>query len=124
MIPVSGRPQEATDRSIPGYWEGDLIQDSRNACFVTLVEHHSRFILQVKTWENKTITVIPLLTKQALELSVHFYKTLIWVYDAEMFSNARFTAATDTQIYVSDPQSRWQRGSNESTNRLPRKGAE
>jgi len=61
-IPISERPPEASDRAIPGHWEGDLIQ----GC------------------------------------------------------HTRFAVATDIQIYFCDPQSPWQRGSNENTNRLLR----
>lgn len=37
-----------------------------------------------------------------------------------MTSHARFTVATDIQIYLCDAQSPWQRDSNENTNRLLR----
>lgn len=69
---------------------------------------------------NKTITVISALIRQARELPVELYKTLTWDHGAEMTSHIRFTVATDIQIYFCDPQSPWQRGSNENTNRLLR----
>jgi len=38
-----------------------------------------------------------------------------------MFANSRdFTVATDVQVHFCDPQSPWQRGSNENTNGLLR----
>jgi IS30 family transposase len=38
----------------------------------------------------------------------------------EMAKNKEFTIATDVQVYFCDPQSPWQRGSNENTNLLLR----
>jgi IS30 family transposase len=76
--------------------------------------------LLAKIRDNKTITVILALIKQARELPVELYKTLIWARGAEMTSHTRFTVVTDIQVYFCDPQSPWQRGSNENTNRLLR----
>ena len=119
-IPVSERPPELSDRTILGHWEGDLIQGSKNAYIVTLVERHSRFVMLAKIRDNKTLTVISALIKQARELPVELYKILIWDRNAEITSHARFTVATGIQIYFSAPQSPRQRGSNENTNRLLR----
>lgn len=119
-IPISERPPEAADRAIPGHWEGDLIQGSKNSYIITLVERHSRFVMLAKIRDNKTITVISALIRQARELPAELYKTLTWDRGAEMTSHTRFTIATDIQIYFCDPQSPWQRGSNENTNRLLR----
>ena len=77
-IPISERPPEVADRAIPCHWEGDLIQGSKNSFIVTLVERHSRFVMLAKIRDNKTITVISALIRQARELPVELYKTLTW----------------------------------------------
>ena len=77
-IPISERPPEVADRAIPGRWEGDLILGSKNSYIVTLVERYSRFVMLAKIRDNKTITVISALIRQARELPVELYKTLTW----------------------------------------------
>ncbi len=120
-ISISERPACIEDRAIiPGHWEGDLIQGSRNSYIVTLVERHSRFVMLVKVSNNKTSKVIPALIKQAKKLPAELYKTLTWDRGAEMTNHAEFTVATEIQVYFCDPKSPWQRGSNENTDRLLR----
>jgi IS30 family transposase len=48
------------------------------------------------------------------------YRSLTWDRGMEMTDHKRFTLATDVSVYFCDPQSPWQRGSNENTNRLLR----
>ena len=65
-------------------------------------------------------TVIDALIKQARKLPRELYRSLTWDRGSEMADHPRFTLATDIQVYFCDPQSPWQRGSNENTNRLLR----
>ena len=44
----------------------------------------------------------------------------IWDRGKEIHDHKRLTLATDIKVYLCDPQSPWQRGSNENTNGLLR----
>lgn len=119
-VSIRERPASAEDRAVPGHWEGDLIFGSRNSQIATLVERHTRYVLLVKVGNKDSETVINALIKQAQELPTELYKSLTWDRGSEMAGHRRFTLATDINVYFCDPQSPWQRGSNENTNRLLR----
>lgn len=119
-VSISERPASVEDRAVPGHWEGDLIEGSKNSCVATLVERHSRYVTLVKLNNKKTETVVSALIKQAKKLPDELYKSLTWDRGTEMKAHQRFTLETDIQVYFCDPQSPWQRGSNENTNRLLR----
>ena len=74
----------------------------------------------VKVPSNKTKPVIEALIKQANKLPAELSKSLTWDRGCELINHKDFTLATDIQVYFCDPQSPWQRGSNENTNRLLR----
>ncbi len=119
-VSIRERPASVEDRAVPGHWEGDLICGTRNSQVATLVERHSRYVMLAKTNGKDTETVINALIKQAHKLPTELYKSLTWDRGPEMADHKRFTLATDIDVYFCDPQSPWQRGSNENTNGLLR----
>jgi len=108
------------DRAIPGHWEGDLLRGSRNSHIATLVERHSRFTALVKVSSRDTAVVIAALTRHVRKLPKALRRSLTWDRGLEMAKHKSFTVATDVKVYFCDPQSPWQRGSNENTNGLLR----
>jgi IS30 family transposase len=119
-VSIRDRPAKIEDRAIPGHWEGDLISGARNSHIATLVERHSRFTLLVKVRTKETTTVVAALSKQVAKLPVALRRSLTWDRGMEMAHHKAFTVATDVKVYFCDPQSPWQRGTNENTNRLLR----
>jgi IS30 family transposase len=119
-ISIRERPADIEDRAVPGHWEGDLLSGSKNSQIVTLVERHSRFTSLVKIPNKETTTVIAALTRQIRKLPASLRQSLTWDRGHEMASHKGFTVATNVKVYFCDPQSPWQRGTNENTNRLLR----
>ena len=120
MISISERPVSVEDRAVPGHWEGDLITGSKNSHIATLVERQTRYVMLVKVTNKDTQTVVSALIKQAKTLPTELYKSLTWDRGKELAAHKQFTLATDIDVYFCDPQSPWQRGSNENTNGLLR----
>ena len=119
-ISIRERPAEVEDRAIPGHWEGDLLRGAANTHVVTLVERKSRFCVLVKVPGKDTATVVAALIQHVGQLPAELRRSLTWDRGLEMAQHKTFTMATDMQVYFCDPQSPWQRGSNENTNGLLR----
>lgn len=122
MTPVSERPAEIEQRTVPGHWEGDLIVGANgSSAMVTLVERSSRLVLLGHLGkERNSDAVRDSLVDAVADLPETLRRSLTWDQGAEMSEHRSFSIATDMDVYFCDPGSPWQRGSNENTNGLLR----
>jgi IS30 family transposase len=137
-VVLSERPAEATDRAVPGHWEGDLIIGTGRSAIGTLVERSSRSTLLVhlprlEGWgeippvKNGTslggygaIAMNAALATSMTQLPEQLRKTLTWDRGKELSGHAQFALDTGTKVFFADPHSPWQRPTNENTNGLLR----
>ncbi len=119
-VSIHERPTEVQDRADPGHWEGDLLSGSNNTHIATLVERQSRFTILVKVKGKDTESVVSALTKKVHKLPAELCRSITWDRGMELAQHKKLTLATGVQVYFCDPQSPWQRGTNENTNGLLR----
>ena len=123
MVMISERPPEVEDRAVPGHWEGDLLMGNRQsaAAIATLVERQTRYLQLIALPEGaEAKRVADALAKSIATLPAQLRRSLTWDQGHEMAEHRRFSVKSGVEVYFCDPQSPWQRGSNENTNGLLR----
>ena len=122
MVSIDDRPDDATDRRVPGSWEGDLIvgKGGKTAA-ATLVERTSRFTLIRGLPAGKNAEAFAdVLIDTVSGLPKNILGSLTWDQGTEMARHAAVTVATELPVYFAHPHSPWERGTNENTNGLIR----
>jgi len=137
-IMIAQRPAEATDRAVPGHWEGDLMLGLGSSAIGTLVERTTRFTMLLHLPRlaghgtaprakngpalagHGAAAVRNAIARTIVTLPQHLRRSLTWDQGAEMAQHARLKIDAGVQVYFCDPQSPWQRGTNENTNGLLR----
>ena len=122
---ISKRPPEASDRAVPGSWEGDLVVGGGGrSCLVTLVERKTRWLEMRALPRHDSRTVVDLLKGMAAALPADVRRaaltTLTWDQGAEMALCSELVDEAGIEVYFCDPHSPWQKGTNENTNGLIR----
>lgn len=121
ILSISERPKEVEGRIIPGHWEGDLIIGRyQESAIGTLVERTTRLTLLVPLEKKDAFTVRKSFAAAFKRIPEKFKKSLTYDRGTEMSQHKLFTEETKIQVYFADPQSPWQRGTNENTNGLIR----
>jgi IS30 family transposase len=106
---------------VPGHWEGDLVFGRRPSAVGTLVERHRRYVLLFPLPNGFTAEGMrPALTAAVLRLPQQLRRSLTWDQGRELAEHTQFTIDSGVQVFVCDPRSPWQRGTNENTNGLLR----
>jgi IS30 family transposase len=120
---ISDRPAEVDDRAVPGHWEGDLILGSTasGSAIGTLVERSTRFTILLHLPEDHTADKVAAAMIEAMrELPEHLRRSITWDRGSEMAGWKQIHLELDSPVYLCNPHSPWQRGTNENTNRLLR----
>jgi len=137
-ILISERPATVDNRAIPGHWEGDLILGLGSSAIGTLVERTTRFTMllhlpplpghghEPRDKHGPALAghgaeaVRDAIVKAMASLPEQLRRSLTWDQGAEMSQHAQLAIDTGLKVYFCDPQSPWQRGTNENTNGLLR----
>jgi transposase, IS30 family len=116
ILNISERPAEAADRAVPGHWEGDLVFGRGMTPVATLVERSTRYLMLVGLPDgHRAELVADALAGAITTLPRQLTRSLTRDQGHEMAEHARFTVDTGVAVYFCDPNSPWQRGSNEDT---------
>jgi IS30 family transposase len=131
-VMINQRPAEATDRAVPGHWEGDLIIGTDRSAIGTVVERSTRFTMllhlpRLAGWGSEArvkdgpalaghgaVAMRSAIATQMTTMPDQLRRSLTWDQHAQLKID------TGIAVYFADPHSPWQRGTNENTNGLLR----
>ena len=91
-----------------------MLKDEKH--LATLVDRKPRYTITLKLAGSVNSALIAEFNRMPSILK----KSLTWDRGMELAKHEDFTAKTSVPVYFCDPQSPWQRGTNENTNRLLR----
>lgn len=120
-VPISQRPKEVDERMVPGHWEGDLIiGKNHKSALGTLVERKTRLVILIPIKGKDAKSVRESFAEVFKELDPALRISMTYDRGLEMAEHRALTEETGVKVYFADPNSPWQRGTNENTNGLIR----
>lgn len=119
-LSIRDRDEDIETRASIGHWEGDLVSGSKNTHIATLVDRKARFTILLKLAGKDAESVYRALLKTFKQIPAEYRKSLTWDRGMELAKHAELTKEIGIPVYFCDPQSPWQRGTNENTNSLVR----
>jgi transposase, IS30 family len=123
-VSILNRPDVVAKRREFGHWECDLIQFRKkygNANMTSLVERVSRFAVFLRNNDRQSKPIMDGLLKVLQALPLTARRSITFDRGTEFTDWPYLQAGLGTQTWFCDPQSPWQKGTVENTNRRVRK---
>lgn len=117
------RPAAADARSEIGHFEGDLIAGSKNqSAIITVFDRKSRYLWMAPFSDGRSGDIaLNALTNLFARIPSPLRHTLTWDQGSEIACHAALSERMGIDVFVTDPQSPWQRPTNENGNGLIRR---
>jgi len=121
IMRIDERPEEVNLHTVPGYWEGDLINEKdHTSALSVIVERQTRYGL-IDRLENYTAPEVrKSIEKRLKTLEPKLVKSITCDQGKEMAEHERLASSIKMKIYFCYPYSPWAKGTCENTNLLIR----
>ena len=123
-LSIKHRPESVGAREEFGHWEGDLIQfrkESGPANVTSLVERVSRFTLLLRNADRRSKPVMEEIIASLAPLPFEARRSITFDRGFEVLAWPHLKAGLGVAVWFCDPQSPWQKGTNENTNGCARR---
>lgn len=119
--PIHDRPKEALARIRVGHLEGDLIIGAMNrSALITVFDRASRYVWLGDVASKQAGDVAEGLARLLARIPEHQRLTLTWDRGSELARHRQVSAESNIDVFFCDPNSPWQRPTNENGNGLVR----
>ena len=110
-IPIAERPWEATDRSVPGHWEADLMLFAKyRQAILAVHERSSRLVLAAMPPGKFASPIATLITQMLAPLPQPLRRTITFDNGTEFARHLELASALNLKTFFCDPYAPWQKG--------------